>query len=71
MAKNNEKSKKDEDQRIEIIKTLTQNFEKIKLEQASLVQIYHELSNNYANATNSVIRVASLERKKSNAQSLS
>ena len=63
MAKNNKKSKEDEDQRIEIIKTLTQNLEKIKLEQASLVQRYHELSNNYANATNSVIRVASLEKE--------
>ena len=63
MAKNNKKSKEDEDQRIEIIKTLTQNLEKIKLEQASLVQRYYELSNDYANTTNSVIRVASLEKE--------
>jgi len=28
-----------------------------------LVQRYHELSNDYANATNSVIRVASLEKE--------
>ena len=32
MAKNNEKSKEDEDQRVEIIKALTQDLEKIKLE---------------------------------------
>ena len=63
MAKSNEKSKENEDQRIEIIKGLTQDLEKIKQEQASLVQRYQELSNNYANAANSVIRVALLEKE--------
>ena len=35
----------------------------IKQEQASLAQRYHELSNDYANAINSSIREASLEKE--------
>ena len=63
MAKSNEKSKENEDQRIEIIKGLTHDLEKIKQEQTSLAQRYHEFSDDYANATNSVIRVALLEKE--------
>ena len=62
MAETNEMTKEDEVQ-IEAIKALNQELEKIKREQASLAQRYHELSNDYANATNSVIRVASLEKE--------
>ena len=63
MAKSKRKIKEDEDQRIGTIKAPTQELEKIKLEQASLVQRYYELSNDYANTTNSVICVASLEKE--------
>ena len=49
--------------KIETIKALTLDFEKIKLEQASLIQRYNELSNDYANATNSITRAASLEKE--------
>ena len=62
MAGTNEMTKEDEDQ-IEAIKALNQELEKIKQEHASLAQRYHELSNDYTNATNSVIRVASLEKE--------
>ena len=62
MARTNEKTNEDKVQ-IEAIKALNQELEKIKREQASLAQRYHELSNDYANATNSVIRVASLEKE--------
>ena len=55
--------KEDKDQRVEAIKALTLDLEKTKLEQASLIQRYHELSNDYANATNSSICVASLEKE--------
>ena len=55
--------KEDEDQKVEAIKALTLDLEKIKLEQAFLVQRYNELSNDYANATNSSTRVASLEKE--------
>ena len=67
MAKINEMNKEDEFQ-VKVIKTLTQELEMIKQEQTSLAQMYHELSNDYGNATNSSICVASLEEKKSNAQ---
>ena len=67
MAKIKEMTKEDEFQ-VKVIKALTQEIEMIKQEQASLAQRYHELSNDYANATNSSICVASLEKKKSNAQ---
>jgi hypothetical protein len=63
MAEINEETKEVEDQRIEITKAPTQDFEKIKQEQASLAQRYHVLSNDYANAANSIIRVASLEEE--------
>ena len=62
MTRINEKTKEEEVQ-VEAIKALTQELEKIKQEQASLAQRYHELSNDYANATNSIIRVASLEKE--------
>ena len=62
MARTDEKTKEDEVQ-IEGIKALNQELEKIKQEQASLAQRYRELSNDYANANNSVIRVASLEKE--------
>ena len=62
IARTNEKTKEDEVQ-IEAIKALNQELEKIKREQASLAQRYRELSNDYANATNSVIHVASLEKE--------
>ena len=62
MAKSKRKIKEDEDQRIGTIKAPTQELEKIKLEQASLIQRYNELSNDYANATNSIACVASLEK---------
>ena len=55
--------KEDKDQRVEAIKALTLDLEKIKLEQASLIQRYNELSNDYANATNSITRAASLEKE--------
>ena len=55
--------KEDKDQRVESIKALTLDLEKIKLEQASLIQRYNELSNDYANATNSIACVASLEKE--------
>ena len=54
MAGINEETKKVDDQRIEIIKALTHDFDKIKQEQVFLVQRYHELFIDYANATNSV-----------------
>ena len=62
IARTNEKTKEDEVQ-IEAIKALNQELEKIKQEHASLAQRYHELSNDYTNATNSVIHVASLEKE--------
>ena len=55
--------KKDEDRRVEAIKALTLDLENIKLEQASLIKRYNELSNDYANATNSIDCVASLEKE--------
>ena len=67
MARINEMAKEDEFQ-VKVIKALTQELEMIKQEQPSLAQRYHELSNDYGNATNSSICVASLEEKKSNAQ---
>ena len=63
MAKSKKKAKENEDQRVEAIKALTQDLEKIKLEQASLVQRYNNLSNDYDNATNSITCVASLEKE--------
>ena len=63
MAKSKKIIKEDEDQKVEAIKALTLDLEKIKLEQTSLIQRYHELSNDYANATNSSICVASLEKE--------
>ena len=63
MAKNKKIIKEDEDKKIETIKALTLDLEKIKLEQASLIKRYNELSNDYTNTTNSVIRVASLEKE--------
>ena len=62
MAEINEMAKEDEVQ-IEAIKALNQELEEIKQENASLAQRYHELSNDYTNATKSVIRVASLEKE--------
>ena len=62
IAKINEMTKENEFQ-VKVIKALTQELEKIKLEQASLIQRYNELSNDYANATNSTICVASLEKE--------
>ena len=62
MAKSKKMIKEDEDQKVEAIKALTLDLEKIKLEQASLIQRYNELSNDYANATNSITSVASLEK---------
>src|SRR6185437_7000731 len=55
MAKGKKMIKEDENQKVEAIKALTLDLEKIKLEQTSLIQRYHELSNDYANATNSSI----------------
>ena len=49
--------------KMEQSKALTQELEKIKLEQASLVQRYNNLSNDYDNATNSITCVASLEKE--------
>ena len=49
--------------KVEAIKALTLDLEKIKLEQVSLIQRYNELSNDYANATNSITSVASLEKE--------
>ena len=63
MAKSKKKINGNEDQRVEAIKALTQELEKIKLEHASLVHRYNELSNNYANATNSIVCVALLEKE--------
>ena len=63
MAKSKKEIKENEDQKVEAIKALIQDLEKIKLEQASLVQRYNELSNDYANPTNSNTRVASLEKE--------
>ena len=63
MAKSKKMVKEDKDQRVEAIKALTLNLEKIKLEQASLIQRYNELSNDYANATNSSICVAPLVKE--------
>ena len=54
---------KEDEFQIKVIKALTQKLEMIKQEQASLAQRYHELSDNYANATNSSIYVASLEKE--------
>ena len=62
MAKRKKRIKGNEDQRVEAIKALTQDLKKIKLEQASLVHRCNELSNDYANATNSIACVASLEK---------
>ena len=62
MAKIKEMTKEDEFQ-VKVIKALTQEIEMIKQEQASLAQRYHELSNDYANATKSSICVASLEKE--------
>ena len=50
-------------EKMEQSKALTQELEKIKLEQASLVQRYNNLSNDYDNATNSITCVASLEKE--------
>jgi len=63
VAKSKKKINGNEDQRVEAIKALTQELEKIKLEHASLVHRYNELSNDYANATNSIACVASLEKE--------
>ena len=63
MAKSKKMIKEDEDQKIGAIKALTLDLEKIKLEQAFLIQRYHKLSNNYANATNSIVCVALLEKE--------
>ena len=63
MAKIKKKINGNEDQRVEAIKALTQELEKIKLEHASLVHRYNELSNNYANATNSIVCGALLEKE--------
>ena len=63
MAKGKKMIKEDEDQKVWSIKALTLDLEKIKLEQASLIQRYNELSNDYANATNSIACVASLEKE--------
>jgi len=63
MAKSKKMIKEDEDQKVEAIKALTLDLEKIKLEQASLIQRYNELSNDYANVTNSIACVASLEKE--------
>ena len=62
MARINEMTKEDEFQ-VKVIKALTQELEMIKQEQAFLAQRYHEWSNDYANATNSSICVASLEKE--------
>ena len=62
IAKLKKMAKEDEFQ-VKVIKALTQKLEMIKQEQASLAQRYHELSDNYANATNSSIYVASLEKE--------
>jgi len=62
MARINEMTKEDKFQ-VKVIKALTQEIEMIKQEQASLAQRYHELSNDYANATKSSICVASLEKE--------
>ena len=62
MARINEMTKEDKFQ-VKVIKALTQELEMIKQEQASLAQMYHELFNDYANATNSSISVASLEKE--------
>ena len=62
MAKINEMTKEDEFQ-VKVIKALTQELEMIKQEQTFLAQRYNELSNDYANATNSSISVASLEKE--------
>ena len=56
MAKNKKIIKEDEDQKNETTKALTLDLEKIKQEQASLIQRYNELSNDYANATNSITK---------------
>ena len=63
MAKWKKMIKVDKYQEVEAIKALTLDLEKIKLEQASLIQRYNELSNDYANATNSIAYVASLEKE--------
>ena len=63
MAKSKKKNNGNEDQRVEAIKALTQELEKIKLEEVSLIQRYNELSNDCANATNSITSVASLEKE--------
>ena len=63
MAKSKKMIKEDEDKKVEAIKALTQDLEKIKLEQASLIQRYNELSNDYDNVTNSIACVASLEKE--------
>ena len=63
MAKSKKMIKEDEEQQVEAIKALTLDLEKIKLEQASLIQRYNELSNDYANVTNSIACVASLEKE--------
>ena len=55
--------KVDKYQEVEAIKALTLDLEKIKLKQVSLSQRYNELSNDYANATNSITSVASLDKE--------
>ena len=65
MAKSKKMIKEDEDQNVEAINALTLDLEKIKLEQASLIQRYNELSNDHANATSII------GGRKSNAQSSS
>ena len=62
MARISEMTKEDKFQ-VEAIKALTQELEMLKLEQVSLEKRYHKVSNDYANATNSSICVASLEKE--------